>query len=101
MDVSHGLQVATLAFFHSVAGLSIFFIPIFVVKDKKAPGGFIFVTVGGALIGLGGIALAFLKSGSQFLFFSGEFVMAILAPLLLLMTLAYTWGFMKKMYADK
>ena len=101
MDVGHGLQVATLAFFHSVAGLSIFFIPIFVVKDKKAPAGFIFVTVGGALIGLGGIALAFLKSGSQFLFFSGEFVMAILAPLLLLMTLAYTWGFMKKIAAEK
>ncbi len=101
MTASHGLQVATLAFFHSVAGLSIFFIPIFAIKAQKAPGGFLFVTVGGALIGLGGIALAFLKSGGQFLFFSGEFVMAILAPLLLLMTLAYTWGFMKKIAAAK
>ena len=98
-DTAHGLQVATLAFFHTVAGLSIFFIPILAVKAQKAPSGFIFVTVGGTLIGLGGIALAFLKSGSQFLFFSGEFVMAILAPLLLLMALAYTWGFMKKIAA--
>jgi hypothetical protein len=51
--------------------------------------------VGGALIGIGGIALAFLTSGSQLLFFSQEFVLTILAPLLLLMTLAFTWGFMK------
>lgn len=95
------LKIISLATFHSIAGLIIFFIPIFVVKGKKAPGGFIWVTVGGALIGLGGIALAFIKSGSQLLFLSAELVMTILAPLLLLMTLAYTWGFMKKMYADK
>ena len=88
-----------LIIFHSVAGLIIFFVPIFITKANKAPGGFIFVTVGGALIGLGGIALAFLKSGSQLLFFSGEFVFTILAPLLLLMTLAYAWGFMKKINA--
>jgi len=85
--------------FHTVAGLIIFFIPIMVTKANKVSGGFIFVTVGGALIGLGGIALAFLKSGSQLLFFSNDFVMTILAPLLLLMTLAYTWGFMKKIKA--
>jgi len=99
MGVSHTIQVITLIIVHSVAGLSIFFIPIMAVKNNKAPGGFIFVTVGGALISLGGIALAFLKTGSQFLFFSADLVLAILAPLLLLMTLAYTWGFMKKMAA--
>jgi len=53
------------------------------------------VTVGGTLIGLGGIALAFLKTGSQLLFFSEQFVFTILAPLLLLMTLAFAWGFAK------
>jgi hypothetical protein len=47
------------------------------------------------LIGIGGIALAFLTSGSQLLFFSTEVVLMILAPLLLLMTLAFTWGFVK------
>jgi hypothetical protein len=57
------------------------------------------VTVGGALIGLGGIALGFLKTGDQLLFFSAEFVFTILAPLLLLMTLAFTWGFVKKIRA--
>ena len=51
--------------------------------------------IGGLLIGLGGIALAFISAGSQLLFFSPAFVMQILAPLLLLMALAFAWGFMK------
>jgi len=54
------------------------------------------VGVGGALIGIGGIALAFLISGAQLLFFSTEIVLTILAPLLLLMTLAFAWGFVKE-----
>ena len=53
------------------------------------------VAIGGILIGAGGIALAFLKAGKQFLFFSQDVVMAILAPLLLVMALFFTWGFMK------
>ncbi len=81
--------------FHSVAGLLIFLGPIFAVKNGKAPKGFVWVGIGGALIGIGGIALAFLTSGAQLLFFSTAVVLAILAPLLLLMTLAFTWGFVK------
>ena len=92
-----GLATVVLIIVHSVAGLLIFGLPIFAVSGKKAPGGFIWVTVGGVLIGLGGIALAFLKTGRQLLFFSSEFVFTILAPLLLLMTLAFTWGFVKKL----
>lgn len=57
------------------------------------------MAVGGAPIGLGGIAPAFLKTGSQLLFFSQSFVFTILAPLLLLMTLAFTWGFVKNIKA--
>ena len=82
--------------FHSVAGLIIFITPINLSMDKKAPNGFWWVGVGGALIGLGGIALAFLVSGAQLLFFSQDFVLTILAPLLMLMTLAFAWGFMKQ-----
>jgi len=81
--------------FHAFAGLTIFFIPILVVSKGEEKGSFLFVTLGGTLIGLGGIALAFLSIGSQFLFFSAEFVFAILTPLLMLMTLSYTWGFVK------
>ena len=78
--------------FHGVAGLVIFLGPFFA---KDAPKGFWWVGIGGALIGIGGIALAFLTADSQLLFFTQELVLQILAPLLLLMTLAFTLGFNK------
>jgi len=78
--------------FHGVAGLVIFLGPFLA---KGAAPGFWWVGIGGALIGVGGIALAFLTAGKQLLFFSQGFVFAILAPLLLLMTLAFTMGFVK------
>jgi len=87
--------------FHSIAGLTIFICPILAGSSGKAPKGFIFVGIGGALIGIGGIALAFITSGSQLLFFSTEVVLAILAPILLLMALAFTWGFMKDIKKEK
>lgn len=94
------LRKLAVPIFHGVAGLIIFGGPIKVFLDKKAPSGFWWVGVGGALIGLGGIALAFLSSGSQLLFFSQSFVMTILAPLLLLMSLAFAFGFMKDIIKD-
>lgn len=89
-----GLEFKKIAvpLFHGVAGLVIFLGPFFA---KDAAKGFWWVGVGGALIGIGGIALAFLTSGTQLLFFSREVVLQILAPLLLLMTLAFTLGFNK------
>jgi len=89
-----GMELKKLAvpLFHGVAGVIIFLLPFFAQGTKP---GFWLVGVGGALIGLGGIALAFLGSGSQLLFFSAEFVYLILAPLLFLMTLAFTFGFRK------
>jgi len=82
--------------FHGVAGLIIFLGPFFA---KDAGKGFWWVGIGGLLIGLGGIALAFLSVGAQLLFFSQSFVLTILAPLLLLMTLAFTFGFVKDIKA--
>ncbi len=84
--------------FHSIAGLTIFFVPIFANSKKGAPGAVLWVTVGGALIGIGGIALAFLGAGKPLLgIFTAEVIFTILTPLLLLMTLSYTWGFVKTM----
>ena len=96
-DVPRALQIISIATVHSIFGLTIFIIPIIAVKAKQAPSGFIFVTVGEVLIGLGGIALTFLGSEKQLLFFSKDFVGMILGPLLLLMALSFTFGFMKKM----
>jgi hypothetical protein len=92
-------RVATivLAVVHSVCGAVIIVTPVLAVKRGLAPAGYIFVSIGGILIGLGGVALAFLKMGSQLLFFSADFVFLILAPLLLLMTLAFLWGFVVKL----
>ena len=79
--------------FHGVAGLVIFIGPFYA---KGAPKGFFWVGIGGLLIGLGGIALAFITLGKQLLFFSPEFVTLILTPLLFLMTGAYVLGFAKR-----
>jgi hypothetical protein len=87
------LKKIAVPLFHGVAGLVIFLGPFFA---PKAPKGFFWVGIGGLLIGLGGIALAFISAGTQLLFFSPDFVMLILAPLLLLMTGAFALGFAKK-----
>lgn len=87
------LKKISVPLFHGVAGLVIFLGPFFA---KGAPKGFYWVGIGGLLIGLGGIALAFLSVGAQLLFFSSEFVMLILAPLLFLMAGAFTIGFTRK-----
>ena len=87
------LKKVAVPLFHGVAGLVIFIGP-FVAKG--APKGFWWVGIGGALIGLGGIALAFITMGKQLLFFSPQFVAMILTPLLFLMTSAYFLGFAKK-----
>ena len=90
------LRKVAVPLFHGVAGLVIFLGPFLA---KKAPKGFWWVGIGGLLIGLGGIALAFISAGAQLLFFSPAFVMQILAGLLLLMALAFCWGFMKDIKA--
>ena len=91
------LKKVAVPLFHGVAGLVIFLGPFFA---PKAPKGYWWVGIGGALIGLGGMALAFLSAGKQLLFFSADVVNAILAPLLLLMALAFAWGFMKDLEAS-
>ena len=88
-----GLKKIAVPLFHGVAGLVIFLGPFLA---KGAPKGFFWVGIGGVLIGLGGIALAFISMGAQLLFFSPAFVMMILTPLLFLMAGAFTLGFTKK-----
>lgn len=84
-----------LTFFHSIAGLTVFFIPIIAVKNNNAPKQFVFVTIGGTLIGIGGIALSFLKTGKPLLFFTADVIFLILAPILLLMAASFAYGFIK------
>jgi hypothetical protein len=93
------LKKIVVPLFHSVAGLVIFLGPFLVnryTEGKKAAKGFYWVGIGGVLIGIGGIALAFLSAGKPFLgIFTADLVFNILSPLLFLMTLAFAWGFVK------
>lgn len=87
-----GLATPVLALVHGVCGVLIVLVPLLAIKTKRAPAAFAWVSVGGALIDLGGIAMTFLRMGSQLLFFSEAVVFAIFAPLLFLMTLSFAWG---------
>ena len=90
------LKSIAVPIFHGVAGLIIVGLPLYLCLVKKtAPKGFGMVAVGGILISLGGMALAFYKAGKVLLFFTETVIFAILAPLLLLMALSFTFGFMK------
>lgn len=80
--------------FHGVAGLVIFLGPFFA---KGAPKGFWWVGIGGALIGIGGLALASLSFGAPlFGIFTADLVMLILTPILFLMTGAFALGFARR-----
>ncbi len=87
------LGTIVLALVHSVAGLLIFILPLVAAAKKVRPWSFAWVTVGGTLIGIGGIALAMLKTGHPIL--SAGLIQTILAPLLLLMTVAFALGFVR------
>ena len=88
-----GLATAVLAIFHSVFGLTIFFLPLVAYGQGEVPISFCWVSVGGTLISIGGISLTLLKAGAPIL--TEEIIFAIFAPILLLMTISYAWGFRK------
>ena len=80
-----------LAIVHGTAGLIIVFLPILLSIQGLKPAGYSFVGIGGALIGVGGLLLAFLKAGRPLL--SERLILTVLPILLLLMTSAFVYGF--------
>lgn len=80
-----------LAIVHGIAGMTIFLLPIVLSIQGKAHPMFSLVGVGGALIGIGGLALSFLKAGKPIL--SQEVIHKILPVILFLMTLCFVVGF--------
>ncbi len=79
-----------LASVHGIAGLVIVGLPIALVLQEMKAVQFFFVSVGGALIGIGGMLLAFLKAGKPIL--SAEKIFALLPWILLLMSAAFVFG---------
>ena len=83
--------VITLAVVHGISGLIIFLLPIALTISGETNSAFLLVSLGGALIGIGGLLLAFLKTGKPIL--PRETILAILPALLLLMTACFVAGF--------
>jgi hypothetical protein len=76
---------------HGIAGMTIFLLPIVLSVQGLTKPLFSLVSVGGALIGIGGLALSFLKAGKPLL--SKELILKALPTILFLMTLCFVVGF--------
>jgi hypothetical protein len=85
------IPTLVLAIVHGIAGMTIFLLPIVFSLQGKAHPMFSLVGVGGALIGIGGLALSFLKAGKPIL--SKELILKILPIILFLMTVCFVAGF--------
>lgn len=85
------LPVIVLAIVHGVAGMVIFLLPIIFSLTGQAKPGFAVVGVGGALIGLGGLLLSFLKAGRPII--ARQTIITIFPGLLFAMATAYVVGF--------
>ena len=83
--------VLVLALVHGISGLVIFILPLALSLNNTVPSRFALVGVGGALIGLGGLLLSFLKSGKPLL--PAHTILTVLPGLLLVMTIAFVAGF--------
>jgi len=86
------LPAQVLALVHGIAGLTIFILPFFLVLQGTVNLAFTLVGIGGGLIGIGGLLLAFLKTGKPIL--SRQTILIILPAVLFLMTVCYVVGFM-------
>lgn len=87
-------KVATvvLALTHGMAGMIIFLLPLMLAALQRTSAWFSLVGLGGALIGLGGLALSFLKAGKPIL--PKERILELLPGLLFLTCVCFVLGFM-------
>ena len=85
------LPVIVIAITHGIAGITIFLLPIIIAVQGQMKPLFALVGVGGALIGIGGLMLSFLKTGKPIL--SRDMIMRLFPILLLLTTACFVAGF--------
>jgi hypothetical protein len=85
------LPTIVLAIVHGIAGMMIFLLPTILAAQGVTRPGFALVGLGGALIGLEGLLLSFLKAGKPIL--PRETILRIFPGLLLLMTASFVAGF--------
>jgi hypothetical protein len=85
------LAAIVLTIVHGIAGLTIFLLPIGLAMQGVTRPAFALVGLGGALIGIGGLWLSFLRTGRPIL--SKEKILKLLPGLLLLMAICFVAGF--------
>ncbi len=85
------LPVIVIAITHGIAGITIFLLPIILAAQGQVKPLFSLVGIGGALIGIGGLLLSFLKTGKPIL--SRDTIMRLFPMLLLLTTALFVAGF--------
>ena len=91
VPMQNKIPTIVLALVHGVAGMTIFLLPILLALQGAMRPAFSLVGLGGALIGVGGLMLSFLKAGKPIL--ARETILKILPGLLLLMTVCFVAGF--------
>ena len=85
------IPTITIAIVHGIAGITIFLLPIILSVLVVMKPAFSLVGIGGALIGIDGLLLSFLKGGKPIL--SRDATLKIFPSLLLLMTICFVAGF--------
>lgn len=91
MPMRGKLPVLVLAVVHGLAGLTIVLLPLICVLRHAAPAGFLWVSFGGMLIGLAGMALSLLKAGKPLI--PHATLLKLLPFLLFVMTTTFVAGF--------
>ena len=91
IPMNNKLPTITIAIVHGIAGVTIFLLPIVLAVQGVTNPAFALVGIGGALIGMVGLLLSFLKAGKPIL--SRETILRIFPVLLLLTTICFVAGF--------
>lgn len=91
IPMQNKFPVFILAVTHGIAGMTIFLLPIILSIQGNAPPLFSLVSIGGGLIGVGGLLLSFLKAGKPIL--PRETILRLFPALLLLTTAFFVAGF--------
>lgn len=91
IPMKNKLPTIVIAIVHGVAGMTIFLLPSILAADGSMRPAFALVGLGGAMIGLAGLLLSFLKAGKPIV--PRETILKILPSLFLLMTLSFVAGF--------
>jgi hypothetical protein len=91
IPIKNKLPTIVIALVHGIAGMTIFLLPSILAADGTKSPLFALVGLGGAMIGLAGLLLSFLKAGKPIV--PRETILKILPSLFLLMTLSFVAGF--------